>query len=96
MLGGVSWFAIPWAFGTMMGLTCRALMTNPNFPTYPFALSASQASAGLVAPAAAATLLGTGGAVAVLLVVFMVRDLSHLAELSDNLPRLQLLLAVPS
>jgi Na+/proline symporter len=78
MLGGISWFAIPWAFGTMMGLSCRALMTNPNFPTYPYALSASQASAGLVAPAAAATILGTGGAVAVLLVVFMVSTYEHL------------------
>lgn len=72
MLGGISWFAIPWAFGTMMGLSCRALMTTPAFPTYPYALSASQTSAGLVAPAAAVALLGTGGAVAVLIVVFMV------------------------
>ena len=36
MLGGLSWFAIPWAFGTVMGLSCRALMTNPNFPTFPY------------------------------------------------------------
>jgi Na+/proline symporter len=78
MLGGVSWFAIPWAFGSVMGLTARALMTNPAFPTYPYALSAAQTSAGLVAPAAAATVLGTGGAVAILLVVFMVGDLRNL------------------
>ncbi|KZV72202.1 Na+/solute symporter [Peniophora sp. CONT] len=71
MLGGLSWFSVPWAFASCMGLAARALLTNPNFPTYPNPLSASQASAGLAAPAAAATMMGTGGAVAVLLVVFM-------------------------
>ena len=72
MLGGISWFAIPWAFGTVMGLSCRALLTSTEFPTYPYALSDIQVGGGLVAPAAAVTLLGTGGAVAILLVVFMV------------------------
>ena len=81
MLGGVSWFAIPWAFGTVMGLSCRALTTNPKFPTYPYALTASQASSGLVAPAAAVTVLGTGGAIAVLLVVFMAATSATSAEL---------------
>ncbi|GAA5873095.1 hypothetical protein JCM3774_000340 [Rhodotorula dairenensis] len=81
MLGGLSWFAIPWAFGTVMGLSCRALMTNPNFPTFPFALSASQVSAGLVAPAAAATVAGTGGAVAILIIVFMAATSAASAEL---------------
>lgn len=60
------------AFGTTMGLASKALVTNPSFPTYPYALSAAQQSAGLVAPAAAVTLLGSGGAAAVLLVTFMV------------------------
>lgn len=73
MLGAISWFSIPFAFGTMMGLGARALLTNPAFPTYPYALSASQVSAGLVAPATAATLMGKSGAISVLLIVFMVR-----------------------
>ncbi|GAA5881159.1 hypothetical protein JCM1840_001624 [Sporobolomyces johnsonii] len=81
MLGGISWFAIPWAFGSVMGLAGRALMTNPSFPTYPYALSDAQVSAGLVAPAAATTLLGKGGAVAVLLVVFMAATSAASAEL---------------
>ncbi|CEQ39866.1 SPOSA6832_01425, partial [Sporobolomyces salmonicolor] len=81
MLGGISWFAIPWAFGSVMGLGARALMTNPSFPTYPYALSDAQVSAGLVAPAAATTLLGKGGAVAVLLVVFMAATSAASAEL---------------
>lgn len=81
MLGGISWFAIPWAFGTVMGLSCRALLTNVSFPTYPFALSASQVSAGLVAPAAAATIAGTGGAVAILIITFMAATSAASAEL---------------
>ncbi|KAJ7623589.1 solute symporter family transporter [Roridomyces roridus] len=81
MLGALSWFSIPWAFGTVMGLGARALETNPKFPTYPYALSAAQQSAGLVAPAAAVTMLGKGGAVAVLLVTFMAATSAASAEL---------------
>ncbi|THH08605.1 hypothetical protein EW146_g8939 [Bondarzewia mesenterica] len=81
MLGGLSWFAIPWAFASCLGLAARALVTNPNFPTYPHALSASQTSAGLAAPAAAAVVMGKGGAVAVLLVVFMAVTSAASAEL---------------
>ncbi|KAI0028934.1 Sodium:solute symporter family-domain-containing protein [Vararia minispora EC-137] len=81
MLGGLSWFSVPWAFASCMGLAARALLTNPNFPTYPNVLSASQTSAGLAAPAAAATMMGTGGAVAVLLVVFMAVTSAASAEL---------------
>ncbi|WRT64468.1 uncharacterized protein IL334_001400 [Kwoniella shivajii] len=81
MLGGLSWFAIPWAFGTTMGLSSRALQSSPNYPTYPYALSASQQSAGLVAPAAAVTLLGKGGAVAILLATFMAATSAASAEL---------------
>ncbi|TFY79648.1 hypothetical protein EWM64_g4363 [Hericium alpestre] len=55
--------------------------TIPKFPTYPNPLSASQASAGLAAPAAAAVLMGKGGAIAVLLVVFMAVTSAASAEL---------------
>lgn len=84
MLGGLSWFSIPWAFGSTMGLSARALLTNPKFPTYPYALSASQQSAGLVAPAAAVVLLGKGGAAAILLVTFMAATSAASAELSES------------
>jgi len=57
------------------------LSTNPKFPTYPYALSAAQQSAGLVAPAAAVTMLGKGGAVAVLLATFMAATSAASAEL---------------
>ncbi|KAJ4481149.1 solute symporter family transporter [Lentinula aciculospora] len=81
MLGGLSWFAVPFAFASCLGLAARGLSNNPKFPTYPSPLSASQTSAGLAAPAAAAVLMGKGGAVAVLLVVFMAVTSAASAEL---------------
>jgi Na+/proline symporter len=68
-------------FGTTLGLAGRALMSDPSFPTFPYALSPSQVSAGLVAPAAAATLLGKAGSVAMLIVVFMASTSATSAEL---------------
>lgn len=35
VLGGLSWFAIPWLCATTMGLACLALESHPSFPTYP-------------------------------------------------------------
>ncbi|KAK0478823.1 Na+/solute symporter [Armillaria novae-zelandiae] len=81
MLGGLSWFAVPFAFASCLGLAARALLHHPDFPTYPNPLSESQISAGLAAPAAAAVLMGKGGAVAVLLVVFMAVTSATSAEL---------------
>ncbi|KAL5512651.1 hypothetical protein ACEPAG_2917 [Sanghuangporus baumii] len=71
LLGGLSWFSVPFAFGTVMGLSARALQNNPVFPTYPEPLSASQQDAGLVAPAAAVALLGREGAIAMLIITYM-------------------------
>ncbi|GAA5951797.1 hypothetical protein JCM3765_003121 [Sporobolomyces pararoseus] len=79
--GGIAWFGVPFMFGTTLGLAGRALMNHPSWPTYPYALSASQVSAGLVAPAAASTLLGKAGSVAMLIVVFMASTSATSAEL---------------
>lgn len=54
-----------------MGLACLALETNPVFPTFPNRMDPDDVSAGLVLPYAAVALLGKGGAVATLLIVFM-------------------------
>lgn len=69
--GGLCWFAIPWLTATTMGLSALALESNPLFPTYPERMTESEVSAGLVLPYAAVALLGKGGAVATLLMVFM-------------------------
>ncbi|KAF8968776.1 Na+/solute symporter [Flammula alnicola] len=81
MLGGLSWFAVPFAFASCLGLAARGLQHDPRFPTFPDPLSASQVSAGLAAPAAAAVVMGKGGAIAVLLVVFMAVTSACSAEL---------------
>ncbi|KAI2465437.1 Na+/solute symporter [Annulohypoxylon bovei var. microspora] len=71
IIGGLSWFAIPWLTATTMGLSALALEGTPAFPTYPNRMSDADVSAGLVLPYAAVALLGKGGAVATLLIVFM-------------------------
>ncbi|GAA6005994.1 hypothetical protein JCM10207_007300 [Rhodosporidiobolus poonsookiae] len=81
MLGGISWFAVPFLFGTTMGLGGRALQNHPDFPTYPYLLSPSQISAGLVAPATASTIMGKSGAVCMLLIAFMAATSACSAEL---------------
>jgi len=81
ILGGLAWFAIPFGFATTLGLTAVALADNPKFPTYPNVMSPSQVSAGLASPFAATALLGTSGAVALLIVLFMAVTSCASAEL---------------
>ncbi|RAK98174.1 sodium:solute symporter family protein [Aspergillus ibericus CBS 121593] len=81
ILGGIAWYGIPFGFATAMGLGCAALTNNPSFPTYPNPLSAEQVDAGLSAPAAAIALLGKGGAVLMLILLFMAVTSSTSAEL---------------
>ncbi|KAF1974227.1 urea active transporter [Bimuria novae-zelandiae CBS 107.79] len=81
IMGGLSWFAIPWLAATTMGLAALALEDNPVFPTYPDRLPAADVSAGLVLPSAAVAMLGSGGAAATLLLVFMAVTSAMSAEL---------------
>lgn len=71
ILGGISWFAIPWLTATAMGLAGLALESHPAFPTYPHRIADADVSAGLVLPYTSVALLGKGGAVATLIMVFM-------------------------
>lgn len=71
IVGGIAYFAIPWCLGTLMSFCALALEKQPFFPTYPRLMNASEISSGLVLPYAAVATAGRGGAVAVLLVVFM-------------------------
>lgn len=81
ILGGIAWFAIPFGFSTTLGLSAVALIDSPRFPTYPNIPTASEISAGLAAPYAAQALLGKGGAVALLIVLFMAVTSCASAEL---------------
>ncbi|CAK7893839.1 urea active transporter [[Candida] anglica] len=81
VLGGLAWFAIPVLTATTMGLAALALEDTPAWPTYPLKMTAEQVSAGLVLPNAAVALLGKGGAVCSLLLVFMAVTSAMSAEL---------------
>jgi Na+/proline symporter len=70
ILGGLSWFAIPWLTATTMGLSALALESTPAFPTYPNRMTEEEISSGLVLPYASVALLGQGGAIGTLLIVF--------------------------
>lgn len=50
VMGGLSWFAIPWLAATTMGLSALALETNPVFPTFPSRMADADVTAGLVLP----------------------------------------------
>ena len=81
ILGGLAWYAIPFGFATTLGLAAVALTDSPTFPTYPNTMTTAQVSAGLSTPFAATALLGTGGAVALLIVLFMAVTSCASAEL---------------
>lgn len=81
IMGGLSWFAIPWLAATTMGLSALALENNPVFPSYPNRIPTADVTAGLVLPDAAVALLGKGGAVATLLLIFMAVTSAMSAEL---------------
>lgn len=71
IMGGLSWFAIPWLCATTMGLAALATESFPSFPTYPARMPSEDVTAGLVLPYAAVALLGSGGAIATLILIFM-------------------------
>jgi Na+/proline symporter len=54
-----------------MGIAAIALENTPAFPTFPNRMSTAEISAGLTLPYAAQTIAGTGGAGAVLVLMFM-------------------------
>lgn len=81
LLGGLAWFAIPFGFSTTLGLAAAALTDNPRFPTYPNVPTSGQISSGLAAAFAAETLMGQGGAIALLIVLFMAVTSCASAEL---------------
>lgn len=80
-MGGLAWFAIPFGFATTLGLAAVALADHPQFPTYPNLPTDSDISAGLASAFSASALLGTHGAVALLLSLFLAVTSCASAEL---------------
>lgn len=71
VVGGIAYFAIPWALGTLMSFLALALEDQPVFPTYPRRMTSLEVSNGLVLPYSAISIAGKGGAAGVLLITFM-------------------------
>lgn len=71
VVGGIAYFAIPWAVATLASSVVLGLEDNPIFPTYPRRLSSTEISSGLVLPYFAVTIAGKGGAAGMLLITFM-------------------------
>ena len=81
ILGGLSWFAVPFFTATTLGLGALCLENTPAWPTYPEKLTQAQVDAGLVLPNAAYALLGENGAMASLLIVFFAATSAMSSEL---------------
>ncbi|KAI1635736.1 putative sodium/proline symporter [Biscogniauxia mediterranea] len=71
MLGGLCWFSIPFVLASTFGLAAAGIEHLPSFPTYPNRMSTEEVTAGLAMPFAAVALLGSGGAVGILIMMFM-------------------------
>lgn len=71
VVGGIAYFAIPWAMGTLASAVVLGLENNPVFPTYPRRMTSAEVSGGLVLPYFAMTIAGKGGAAAITIITFM-------------------------
>ncbi|KAJ5701941.1 hypothetical protein N7488_009489 [Penicillium malachiteum] len=71
LLGGTSWFTIPFVLASTFGLTAAATEHLASFPTYPNRMNGYEVTSGLAMPYAALSVMGDGGAFAVLLMIFM-------------------------
>ncbi|KAK7550224.1 urea active transporter [Phyllosticta citricarpa] len=71
VVGGLAYFAIPWAGGTLASSIVLGLEPQPIFPTYPRRMTATEVSNGLVLPYAFMIVAGKGGAACILLITFM-------------------------
>lgn len=71
IVGGLSWFTIPFVLASTYGLAAAAMEHLPSWPTFPNRMNEYEVASGLAMPYAAVSLMGNGGAVAVLLMVFM-------------------------
>ncbi|KAH9991095.1 urea active transporter [Xylariaceae sp. FL0662B] len=72
VIGGIVYFPIPWAIGTLASSICLGLETTSSiFPTFPRRLSTTEIGSGLILPYALITVAGKTGAVIIALVTFM-------------------------
>ncbi|TVY20827.1 putative urea active transporter 1, partial [Lachnellula arida] len=70
LLGSLCWFTLPFCFSTTFGLGAAALEHTKYWPTYPDPMSAADINNALTMPYVAYVILGKGGVIAVLIMVF--------------------------
>ena len=71
IIGGLSWFTIPFVLASTYGLTAAATEHLSVFPTYPNRMNPYEVSSGMAMPYAALAVNGKGGVIAILLMIFM-------------------------
>lgn len=71
ILGGLCWFTIPFVLASTFGLAAAATEHLPVFPTYPNRMTEAQLTSGLAMPFGAIAIMGNGGAIAVMIMMFM-------------------------
>ena len=71
IIGGLSWFTIPFVLASTYGLAAAATEHLPSFPIYPNRLNTYEVSSGMAMPYAAYAVSGRGGVIAILLMLFM-------------------------
>ena len=76
VMGGLSWFAVPWVTATCMGLAGLALEGYDVWPTYPERMADADVTAGLVLPNVAVAMMGKGGAIATIMLAVSSRSQS--------------------
>lgn len=65
------WFTIPFVLASTFGLAAAATEHLPVFPTYPDRMTDAQLTSGLAMPFGAIAIMGNGGAIAVMIMMFM-------------------------
>ncbi|QGI81266.1 unnamed protein product [Fusarium fujikuroi] len=58
VLGGISYFSIPWSLGTIVGMASLGLEALPIFPTYPRLMTGAEVTNGLALPYVAVAVAG--------------------------------------
>lgn len=71
IIGGLSWFTIPFVLASTYGLTSAATEHLSVFPTYPNRMNTYEVASGMAMPYAALAVNGRGGVIAILIMVFM-------------------------
>lgn len=81
IFAGCFFLSVGLGIGSSMGLSARALVSNPAFPGYPNGLSLTELNAGLAGPYASTVILGKAGPAMYTIIAFMATTSALSAQL---------------